>query len=226
MEEENAENSIRISEDIAVKFTTNPDFPYLVSFPRTGSHWLRMLMELYFEKPSFVRAFYYFDATDFTCYHRHDEDMKLERKNVIYLYRDPCPTIYSQMMFYNENVNDGKRVEHWAEVYGNQLNKWLFKETFTTKKTILTYEGLKKNINQEFEKLCKHLNVPFDAKKLDAVQAQVTKEKLKQKTKHDPRVLNISNEYEEKRKSFESNNKKRIIDRIARINPALPGMFQ
>ena len=32
-------------------------FPFLVSFPRTGSHWLRMLMELYFDKPSLTRSF-------------------------------------------------------------------------------------------------------------------------------------------------------------------------
>ena len=41
------------------KYTSNPEFPYLVSFPRTGSHWLRNVMELYFEKPSLTRVFLY-----------------------------------------------------------------------------------------------------------------------------------------------------------------------
>ena len=46
-------------------------------------------MELYLEKPSLVRAFYYKDASDFTCYHTHDMDLQLRRQNVIYLYHDP-----------------------------------------------------------------------------------------------------------------------------------------
>jgi len=43
-------------------FLKNADFPWLISFPRTGSHWLRMIMELYFEKPSLRRVFFYPDA--------------------------------------------------------------------------------------------------------------------------------------------------------------------
>ncbi len=33
---------------------SNPDLPYLISYPRTGSHWLRLVMEEYFDKPSLV----------------------------------------------------------------------------------------------------------------------------------------------------------------------------
>ena len=62
-------NSYRVNQKIVNKFISDPDFPFLVSFSRTGSHWLRNIMELYFEKPSLVRAFYYKNAKDFTCYH-------------------------------------------------------------------------------------------------------------------------------------------------------------
>lgn len=219
------DNSYRISNEIADKFVADPDFPFLVSFPRTGSHWLRMLMELYFGKPTLVRAFYFHDAKDFTCYHRHDEDLSVIRKNVIYLYRDPSETIYSQMKFYKENTNDTARIKHWTIVYGKQLNKWIFEENFTTKKTILTYEGLKNNINKEFEKLCTHLGVAFDPQKLADVQAQVTKEKLKEKTKHDTRVVDLSKEYEAQRASFMKDHRQLIMDQLASLNPQLPGLF-
>lgn len=222
---ESEENSYRISNEIAEPFVADPNFPFLVSFPRTGSHWLRMMMEMYFEKPSLVRSFYYPDATDFTCYHRHDEDLLLERKNVIYLYRDPVPTVYSQMQFYKEDLKNEKRIAHWTGVYGKQLDKWLFKEKFTNKKTIVTYEGLRNDLNNEFKKITLHLGLPFDAEKLSSVQARVTKEKLKEKTKHDPRVLNLSNEYETERKDFEKNNRQFIFEHLKAQNPDLPGLF-
>ncbi|MDQ3046992.1 MAG: sulfotransferase domain-containing protein [Bacteroidota bacterium] len=225
MSEESDENSYRISNEIADKFTSDPEFPFLVSFPRTGSHWLRMMMELYFEKPSLVRAFYFPEATDFTCYHRHDEDLQLERKNVIYLFRDPSATIYSQLKFYNENVNDKARIKHWSSIYAKHLDKWLFKDSFTTKKTVLTYEGLKTNLNAEFAKVCTHLGLTFDASKMEEVQSKVTKEKLKAKTKHDPRVLNLSNEYEEQRKAFMKDHRQLIFEILAVQNPEIPGLF-
>jgi hypothetical protein len=54
----NPDGSVSIDDPAVTKsFTDNPDFPYLVSYSRTGSHWLRMIMELYFEKLSLVRVF-------------------------------------------------------------------------------------------------------------------------------------------------------------------------
>ncbi len=83
------------------RFLADLDSPVLVSFPRTGSHWLRMTMELYFERPSLVRVFYYPDRTNYLTLHTHDlpgvlpEDIgaDIERSNVIYLYRDPVDTV-------------------------------------------------------------------------------------------------------------------------------------
>lgn len=224
--EEQEEGSYRYSDAIVERLTQNPDFPFFVSFPRTGSHWLRMLMELYFERPSLVRAFYYFDATDFTCYHRHDEDLTVERKSVLYLYREPVETIYSQMSFYKEQLNDRKRIVYWAELYGRHMDKWLYKEKFTTKKTILTYEGLRKNLSTEFEKICQHLKSPFDPQKLATVEQSVTKEKLKKKTTHDPRVLNLSTEYESQREVFKADNSLLIHETIGRQNPELAALFK
>ena len=79
------------------KFEDNPDNPYLVSFPRTGSHWLRMVMERYFGRPSLVRVFYYPERNDFLTLHTHDLELDVQRRNVIYLYRDPVETVFSQM---------------------------------------------------------------------------------------------------------------------------------
>ena len=218
-------NSYRISNEIAVKFSENPNFPFLISFPRTGSHWLRLLMELYFVKPSLVRAFYYFDATDFTCYHRHDEDLSIQHQNVIYLYRDIVPTVFSQMNYCNENTEDIKRILYWTEAYAKHLEKWLVSETFTKKKTVLKYERLVDDIKNEFKKICMHFNADFKEDKLVEVSKQVSKEKLKEKTVHDKQVVNIEPAYEKEKSIFYKNHFTMISDTLYKTHPLLEGFF-
>ena len=147
---------------ILEEFISNPDNTFLVSFSRTGSHWLRMLMELYFERPSLVRVFYYPDRRDYLTLHTHDMDLEVERRRVIYLYREPVSTIYSQLNYYKENINDHQRIAHWADLYGRHLNKWLHTENFTVQKTILRYEGLVQDMSAEFAKLTEHFGQPLE----------------------------------------------------------------
>jgi Sulfotransferase domain len=222
----NSDGSVSVDDPKVVKsFTDNPDFPYLVSFSRTGSHWLRMIMELYFEKPSLVRAFYFKDATDFTCYHRHDIELELRRQNVIYLYRNPVETVYSQLGYYKENLDDPERRHHWTDLYARHLAKWLVHDDFTTRKTVITYEGMKSNMHGEIEKLCRHFGQEYDPVKLDSVLAKVSKDELKKKTKHDQQVVNLSDSYRNEREVFRNNYGKLIIDELYSIEPALEKFF-
>ena len=94
------------SPEVLEAFTSNPESTFLVSFPRTGSHWLRLLMELYFERPSLVRVFYYPERTDYLTYHTHDLSLDVQHPRVIYLYREPVATIYSQMQYHGEDLAD------------------------------------------------------------------------------------------------------------------------
>lgn len=218
----NPDGSISVDDPgVISSFTSNSDFPFLVSFSRTGSHWLRMVMELYFEKPALVRIFYFKDANDFTCYHTHDMDLELERKNVIYLYRDPVETVYSQLRYYKEDTSDQSRRSHWVDLYARHLSKWLIEERFTEKKTVLTYEGMKSNMAVEFEKLCLHLQEQFDAEKLLSVQEQISKEELKKKTAHDKQVVNLSGEYNNARAEFQDRYSKDIYSYVLDFNPEL-----
>jgi hypothetical protein len=220
------EGSIAVTEEAFVRrFTDNPDFPYLISFPRTGSHWLRMLMELYFEKPSLVRAFYYKNPEDFTCYHWHDEDLRLRRRNVIYLYRHPVATIYSQLSYYKEDHNDPARIAYWSTLYGQHLKKWLMTDNFTTKKTVVTYEGLKTRLSGAFENICLHFGVPFDETKLLAVNDQVTKANLKRKTNHDIQVVDLSRSYELGRQVFQDKHTGFVMQIVLAQHKALSSLF-
>ncbi len=189
-------------EKLIQKFISDPDFPFFVSFPRTGSHWMRLMMELYFERPSLVRAFYFKDSQDFMTYHTHDIDLDVYRKNVIYLYRDPVPTIYSQLNFYQENTEDKDKIEYWSNLYGKHLSKWLIDETVSEKKTILRYERLKTNIEDEFSKVTNHFGQSLDKEQLNNIKDRVSKEEVKKKTYHDPRVIARKNDYELSREEF------------------------
>lgn len=219
--------SIKVSDEgLIASFVGNPDFPFLVSFPRTGSHWLRMLMELYFEKPSLVRIFYFRDCKDFTCYHTHDEDLKVEgRKNVIYLYRDPIDTVYSQLSYYKEDVTDSGRVDAWSDLYARHLHKWLYLGTSTTRKTVLRYEGLKTDLPGEFRKIADHFGVVLDGRRLESVAEQVSKAALKKKTGHDKQVVNLDPTYVDERQRFRANMGRRVRERVLAVDQRLSSCF-
>ena len=208
-----------------LSFIQNPDFPYLISFPRTGSHWLRMLMELYFEKPALSRAFFYTEKMEFTCYHRHDEELDIQRKNVIYLYRHPVATIYSQLRYYNEDINNKHQITYWSKLYAQHLDKWIFQETFTKKKTILSYEGLKNNLEIEFEKITTHFDKYFDASRLNLIASKASKDTLKNKTTHDTSVVSLSSEYANAREEFINKYSNVIMDIVYSQNTALLKLF-
>jgi len=221
-----AEESWVIPDRIAGRFIADPGFPRLISFPRTGSHWLRMLMELYFEKPSLVRAFYFRNAADFTCYHRHDQDLTERCSNVIYLYRNPLDTVYSQLVYYKESPSDPERIAYWATLYGRHLAKWLLDAgQGGQKKTVVRYEGLQSSPEGEFKKICSHLGLPFDVRKLERAGRLVSKKTLRRKTSHDPQVVNLTGAYEAGRSEFRQQQGEAVFRLLNSVDPQLGALF-
>jgi len=207
-------------------YTENPDFPFLVSFPRTGSHWLRMLMELYFERPSLVRIFYFPERKDYLCLHTHDLNLDVFRKNVIYLYRDPIPTIYSQMKYENENLNDISRIKYWTELYKRHLKKWLIEETVSEKKTIIRYECLKQDLSMEFKKIADFFGEGFDRDKVLSVAERISKVEVKNKTIHDKKVVNLAPTYARGRQIFFDKYGSYITGHLFSEEPVLENFFR
>ena len=187
---------------IVDSFVANPNNTFLVSFPRTGSHWLRMLMEVYFERPSLTRTFYYLDVNDYLTLHTHDLRLDVERTHVIYMYRDPVDTIYSLLKYHKENHNRVDRIEHWTDLYGQHLDKWLHQESFTELKTIIRYERLKSDMLNEFSKVCNHFDTSADAQRLQTLAARVSKEEAWRRTSHDTQVIDLAEVYAKNRERF------------------------
>lgn len=205
-----------IIDDRAViqKCTDDPSFPFLVSFPRTGSHWLRMIMEQYFERPMLTLSFFSHQKKDFLLLHTHDMELDIVRENVIYLYRDPVDTIFSQLMYYKEDFESIERIGHWSEIYGRHLAKWLHEEDFTRKKTVLSYERLRSDPEAEFRKVAEHFGAGFDREKLKRAMEGSSKEKLKEKTAHDRQVVNLKKDYDVKRSDFRAAHADRVWEAL------------
>jgi len=194
--------SYRASDEEVEAFESVAQHPFLVSFPRTGSHWLRMLMELYFERPTLVRAFYYPESRDYLLLHTHDMDLQVQRSNVLYLYRNPVDTVFSQMSYEKEDLDSPDRIAFWSGAYSRHLLKWLIEDDFTTRKTILSYEKMRRDLNSEFAKVTGHFSAFLDPERLAAAESRVSRNEVKSKTTHDDRVVQLKSDYEEKRERF------------------------
>jgi Zn-finger nucleic acid-binding protein len=153
-------------------------------------------------------------------------DLKLQRENVIYLYRNAIDTIYSQLRYYKENPDDQERRRHWADLYARHLSKWLVNENFTRKKTVLTYEGMKSHMAGEFAKVCSHFGEELDAGRLENVLARVSKEELKKKTRHDSQVVDLTGEYENERENFRNKYSDYIFEEIYRVDKKLENILR
>ena len=207
-------------------FVDNPANPFLVSFPRTGSHWLRMVMELYFERPSLVRVFYYPDRKDYLTLHTHDMDLDVARQSVIYLYREPVDTVYSQMSYEKDDLDDPGRIRHWSSLYGRHLEKWLFTETFTARKTVIRYDRLRDTPEAEFARICAHFGQTLDADRLVEALEGVTREKVREKTPHDPGVIRLGSGYEDTRRAFRQRHAGLVWETILEGRARLRGAFE
>lgn len=208
------------------RFAADPDSTYIVSFPRTGSHWLRMLMEKYFERPQLKLTYYYHDRSDFLTYHTHDMALDVVHPNVIYMYREPVSTVFSQMVYERSPISDRTWIRHWTELYGLHLVKWLHEERFTRRKTVICYERLQADSASEFARVAVHFGQTFDAARFAEISVDVTREEVgKQREETDPRVVDLSASYREGRKRFRDEQGAFIRDTLFRGREVLMPFF-
>ncbi|GAB4457327.1 MAG: hypothetical protein Fur0028_11880 [Bacteroidales bacterium] len=168
--------------------------PLFVSFPRTGSEWINAVMELYFDRPRLRKLRITFidkKRKDWMWFHDHDIEMNVEHKNVLYLFRDPVETVYSNIEYmintkhtyiinplYASNATEVKEkdVVILAEHYASHINKWLY--GLHKAKEYISYEKFIENPHGEMEKVCRFFGSKLNSEKLTDVLAFVTKEKM------------------------------------------------
>lgn len=208
----------------------DPSFPLLVSFPRTGSHQLRLLMELYFQKPSLPRIFRYKRARSFTCCHVHDlippdRPAGIERKRVIYLYRDPVPTVHSILRYYEEDLKDLDRIAHWSRVYREHLKKWLLDEKGTEEKVLLYYEAFQQNPWDQFKDLCSFFGSKEDREAFETLFRTVTPDRISDHTTDTPAIIGKQKDRKNERESFERRSGHKVRELVFGKTPELRPFF-
>jgi hypothetical protein len=169
--------------DVIQRFCADEENTFLVSFPRTGSHWLRMVLELATGRPSLTRVFYYPERTDYLTMHSHDDDLQLKRRNVIYLWRNPVDTVFSQMWYVSDDVASRSNVVRWTERYARHLEKWLLNERFTARKTVVSYERMRQDMPAVVRRISEHLEIEI------ALVHTVTKAHVRDANSWEPRIV-------------------------------------
>ncbi len=220
----------RHSDRLVQEHLQDPSFPVLISFPRTGSHQLRSLLERYAQKPSLPRIFYYKKARSFTCCHMHDlippdRQAGIERKRVIYLYRDPIPTIRSVLQYYQEDPMDPQRVLHWSSVYREHLRKWLLNESFSEEKVLIRYEELQAHPWESFQALCPFLGLSFDQERFQRIFRETGKESVRRMTSDNPSIVEEQQGKERLAKKFEEEMGDRVRQTVFGKIPELLAYF-
>lgn len=184
------------------KIIDEPNFPFLVSFPRTGSHWFRFILEKYSDRPLLIRSFFNHNNSNYLLFHTHDLNLNTQKKKVVYLYRNPTDVIYSQLNYYNQNINDKNLIHFWTQQYTGHLIHWLFNENFTEKKLIIKYENLQNDLSNEFQKVCSFFDLNWDEKRLIKIASSIDKEAIKKKTYYDDKIIPRNKDYQKNKIIF------------------------
>lgn len=172
----------------------NYELPRLVSFPRTGSHWFRYIMEITIGMPAIVSS-YYFPNPD-KCWGLHIHDRWLDNQDVpptrdlhkvIYLFRGGRDTIYSMLRYDKTIPNDwngdpnkliDKEVREVTSQYKSHLERWRFKREDIKECLEIRYEDMMNNAVLTFEKTFDFLSMEYSREKLNFAIQEATKDKI------------------------------------------------
>jgi len=179
--------------------------PVFISYPRSGSHWLNGLMELYFERPRLRHgpASWFPNRNDFMWFHDHDihSDLELEHNNIMYLIRDPKDVIFSLLKAEHQVITDKLVYEQVS-----RLQKHYHKYLNMPACNVISYHRMKRKPYEEFTKITEWLDHIFVPVVFDKVLHMVSKSKIIDKAV-DKRYFNkamLSSDYEHERKQFKS----------------------
>lgn len=186
--------------------TVPPGLPVLVSFPRTGSHWLRMFLELYFDRPLLSRHFFAHERTDPLLVHVHDDDLDhVPSGPVIYLYRGPVDTVFSELTYrHGERAPDlpWADVREVAERYRRHLRRWLVGGDVPEPRAVVTYEWLLDEPLVVLTPVIIALGGEIDRRRFDVAWDRVDPQLVRERTGHDPRVIDRTAQKELRRALF------------------------
>jgi hypothetical protein len=209
----------------------HPDLPYFVSFPRTGSHWLRTFLEIYFDRPLLVRSFFPHPIDQPLLIHTHDlDDQVQDARATLYLYRGIVDTVFSQVEYEHGDAAGASwdDVERELQRYMHSLRKWLGDDAPAVRTHIVTYESLLDRPSETLAAVIRFLGGDVDHERIERLWAACDRHLVAERTAHDAKVIARGPRREDRRALFRYRHGARILDtirddaRLARhLDPAL-----
>lgn len=166
------------------------NLPYIISFPRSGSHWIRCLIELYTKRPFISRAFFYPNNQPLGIWVHDVNNLKADIP-VIYLHRKSIDVIFSYLSYYKIKPKEDIIRRLYSD-HKKHLQKWLNNKQV---RVVLTYEHMKENPEEEFKKILCFFGVVFNLDAFEKVYKQITKELVKKITPHDIQIIRLDDAY-------------------------------
>lgn len=197
--------------------------PALISFPRTGSHWLRMALELYFDRPMLTRHFFEHSSDRVLLWHGHDKGLDYSATGpVIYLYRGPVDVVFSELTFrYGEGAVDaaGAVVDDVAEHYRRHLRRWLLGEGRDGKRpgAVIAYEWMLDRPLEALRPVVELLidaGASLDAARLEWAWGRVTPSEVLDRTAYLSEVMDRAAHKELRRALFRYRHGGRVLARF------------
>lgn len=201
------------------------NLPLFISYPRTGSHWINCISEIYFNRPRLREGrttFINRNRKDWMWFHDHDLGLNIVHDNILYLYRNPVETMYSYAMAEKRGVIKEKFVIGQSKLYNRHLKKYLLNKKA---KVFVFYKNFIKDFDNEYKKVSEFFGIPFNANKLSKAKKIVNKKSLINISRDKQFISNklISKKYKDKRKEFTYKYGERIKEIV--ITPNLEKFF-
>src|SRR5574343_947240 len=129
--------------ELTGQYTQDREFPRFIGYSRTGTHWFKILIESCIGKGCLPVT--YLGATDWWGAFGHDIGLKANGLgNVIYIYRDPIDTVYSQLKFYRKET-DSVSVNYYLDQYSVNLVRWIHFAQDTRRIHYVSYDHMKQH---------------------------------------------------------------------------------
>lgn len=194
--------------------------PYYVGVSRSGSHWIRLVLEGYMGGKSPLSNFIACKDDINILLNRlndfkgtHDMQLDFKAENVIYLYRNPIDCIFSNLKYDGTDLLNRNAVDYYLDIWIRHIQKWYYNEQFTKNKVILCYEKLQEDFVSEFSKILSFLNLEIDVDKIIKSKDIYTKGKIREIV-HDKKVINNESDYEIQRDKFIELHGKYIYEKL------------
>jgi hypothetical protein len=198
-----------------------PGLPLLVSFPRTGSHWLRVFLERWFDRPLMTRSFFEHASSDYLLSHTHALDDAFDavarERPVVYLHRSVLPTVFSELTYRHGEAGCDQA---WAEVagvadaYREHLAKWLGADAPAADRCVVAYEQLLDEPMPALDRVVRFLGGSLDESGAEQMWASCTHDLVAERTTHDPRVVARDRDLQQRRDVFRYRFGRRILERF------------